>query len=117
MASLLTTAQKAALQSAFDDGILNSKTTDKLLILITCQKSKLDLLDWSTESDVEKNNLLENFLKYASYISEECTKLGYFCDFCGLCGFCGSHVIIGTFPDPDLFFFFLVGPNDFNADC
>ena len=54
---------------------------NKVLVITTCQESKVELLEWGAEPDREKDRLLNSFVNFSNQFREEMLRLGYWADY------------------------------------
>ena len=71
--------------------------TGNVLIIATCQRAKVDLLQWNEDSAVEKDRLLRTFQALAQDLCEYLKRSGYWADFAdpasGLLSNSPGHII------------------------
>ncbi|CEF97318.1 Methylmalonic aciduria and homocystinuria type D protein [Ostreococcus tauri] len=58
---------------------------DGLLVVPTCQRTKMDLVRTGDEVDVEKDFCLERFIDFAKRVTDELKKRGRWCDYIDPC--------------------------------
>lgn len=58
---------------------------DDVVVVTTCQRSAMELVNWGDEVAVEKDRLLEVFASFARKLCEELTEAGYWADFVDPC--------------------------------
>jgi hypothetical protein len=56
-------------------------SSENVLIICTCQESKVPLLHWSEESAAEKDRLLFSFSNFSAAFCDHFRSLGYWADF------------------------------------
>ncbi|KAL3160777.1 hypothetical protein ABBQ38_009189 [Trebouxia sp. C0009 RCD-2024] len=60
-------------------------TADKLLIVPTCQHSKMDLVQTGEAVETEKDDLLEKFMEFAKGVCNKATDRGHWADYIDPC--------------------------------
>ena len=54
---------------------------DRVLSILTCQHSDVDLVNYGGTADIEKDNLLKNFVEFAKSFCSDISEHGHWADY------------------------------------
>lgn len=63
----------------------SKKALSELVVVVTCQKSAMELVNWGDDVAVEKDRLLENFVAFAKDVVAGLTSEGFWADYIDPC--------------------------------
>eukprot|EP00798_Chlamydomonas_sp_ICE-L_P002363 gene2363-8671_t len=65
--------------------VLPTADLEKLLVVPTCQKAVMDLVQMGEPVEVEKDKLLEQFMDWSKKVCDKLEALGHWCDYIDPC--------------------------------